>query len=69
MSESSSDETLDFFLDALDALRAIVFAFLTGGKEYSCLKRSYQLFNLHLLQIFAFFYSCHLNPETLRKRS
>jgi hypothetical protein len=32
MLESSSDETLDFFLDAL---RAIVFAFLTGGKEYS----------------------------------
>jgi hypothetical protein len=35
MSESSSDETLDFFLDALDALRVIGFAFLTGGKEYS----------------------------------
>jgi hypothetical protein len=35
ISESSSEETLDFFLDALDALRAIVFAFLTGGKEYS----------------------------------
>jgi hypothetical protein len=35
ISESSSDETLDFFWDALDALRAIVFAFLTGGKEYS----------------------------------
>jgi hypothetical protein len=33
-SESSSDETMDFFLDALDALREIVFAFLTGGKEY-----------------------------------
>jgi hypothetical protein len=35
ISESSSDETLDFFLDALDALRTIVFTFLTGGKEYS----------------------------------
>jgi hypothetical protein len=35
ISESSSDEILDFFLDSLDALRAIVFAFLTGGKEYS----------------------------------
>jgi hypothetical protein len=33
--ESSSDETLVYFLDALDALRVMVFAFLTGGKEYS----------------------------------
>jgi hypothetical protein len=32
MSESSLAETLVFFLDAL---RAMVFAFLTGGKEYS----------------------------------
>lgn len=35
ISESSLDETLDFILDDLDALRAIDFAFLTGGKEYS----------------------------------
>jgi len=32
LSEFSSDETLAFFLYAL---RAIVFAFLTGGREYS----------------------------------
>jgi hypothetical protein len=32
ISESSSDKTLFFFLDAL---RAMVFAFLTRGKEYS----------------------------------
>jgi len=33
------------------------------------LKRSHQLFNLHLLKILAFFNGGHLDSETLRKRS
>jgi len=43
ISKSSSDETLVFFLDALDALRAMVFAFLTGGKEYSYLSNEFYI--------------------------